>query len=82
MNIPKANMKLVEQANKFLSEMGLHNSFCQFCTNNMIGKEMLHSDRWSMVYDWLQKQEINKPNGIETALTEWIETTCIHVKKI
>lgn len=82
MNIPKANTQLVEQANRFLLETGLYNSFCQFCSNKMIGKEMLHSDRWSMIYDWLQMQEIDKPNGIETSLTEWFETTCIHVKKI
>ena len=82
MNIPKANEQLVEQAYKFLSETGLYYPFCQFCADKMIGRKMLHSDRWSMIYDWLQMQEIDKPNGIETSLTEWFETTCIHVKKI
>lgn len=82
MNIPKANVQLVEQANEFLIETMLYNQFCQFCTDKMIGKEMIHSDRWVLIYDWLENQKINKPDGIETALTEWFETTCIHVKKL
>lgn len=82
MNILKANIQLIEDAIDFLLETCLYHHFCQFCTNEMIGKEMLHSDRWGMIYDWLQKQEVDKPDGIETALTEWFETTCIHIKKL
>ena len=83
MNIPKADKKLIEQANNFLIiDTGLFHAFNQFCAKEMIGKEMLHSDRWSMIYDWLEEQNVDKPEGIETALTEWFETTCIHVKKL
>ena len=76
----KADNILLEQANKFLLETKLYYPFNLFCTREMIGKEMLHSDRWGRIYDWLEKQDIDKPNGIETALTELFETTCIHVK--
>lgn len=83
MDIVKADKKLIEQANKFLIiDTGLFHKFSQFCAKEMIGKEMLHSDRWSMIYDWLEEQDVEKPEGIETALTEWFETTCIHAKKI
>lgn len=80
-NIPKADKKLIDQANMFLFDTGLFQAFSQFCAREMIGKEMLHSDRWSAIYDWLEEQKVDKPEGIETALTEWFETTCIHVKK-
>lgn len=82
MNIPKADIHLIKQAENFLLETQLYHSFCQFCADKMTGREMLHSDRWSMIYDWIQNQDVDKPNGIETSLTEWFEATCIHVKKI
>lgn len=82
MSIPKADKKLIEQANKFLFDTGLFHTFSQFCAREMIGKEMLHSDRWSVIYDWLEEQNVDKTEGIETALTEWFETMCIHIKKV
>ena len=32
----------------------------------------MHSDRWSFVYDWIESlgKEIEKPDAIETKLTE------------
>ena len=61
MNMPKADKKLIEQANKFLFDTGLYHAFSQFCAREMIGKGMLHSDRWSSIYDWLEGQNIDKP---------------------
>lgn len=88
MNKLKANADLVKKADNFLKQSPqLYQSFCTLCSRLIyenIGKSnCLHSDRWSVVYDWLQEQNLEgyeKPNEIETALTEWLELS-LHIKE-
>lgn len=82
MNVLKIDINMIKIAEHFLFENNLFHKFNLFCTREMIGREMLHSDRWSMIHDWLESQGIKNPRGVVTALTEYFETTCIHVKTI
>ena len=40
---------------------------------NLRNRVMMHSDRWSMVYDFLQEFDPEATGTIVTSLTYWIE---------
>lgn len=84
----KADMELMRKADDFLMKTQLFHSFNRFCTNlflsNVGNFEWLHSDRWSVIYDWLEEQSLEKhekPDGIVTALTEYFETNYMNIKE-
>lgn len=61
----------MEKAKKFLEENNLVSRFRGLMLD---GKYLtMHSDRWSLVYDWVDSLGIEKPNGIETDLTYYWE---------
>lgn len=69
---------LIEKAENFLRQFDLYQSFLTFCKMELVGKEMLHSDRWSAIFDWLTEKNLrkeDKPEAIESALTELYETS-------
>lgn len=82
----KADMELIRIADFFLIETELLYSFNHFCDNLLLNnaENWLHSDRWSVIYDWLEEQTIEseKPEAIVTALTEYFEAMHIGIKEI
>lgn len=69
----------------FLIKTNMYRVFCKFCiakTLQHCNENIIHSDRWSMVYDWVhdgrfEGQEL--PNEIETILTQIWETQILHL---
>lgn len=72
---------------EFLNKTNMLHSFCKFCmdqTFNNLNKHMIHSDRWSIVFDWVHDgkfDNIELPENIETDLTEYWETKICHIRR-
>ena len=83
---PIADQEMIEKAKKFIEETGSFNDWCSLQTSQFhkwIGREWLHSDRWSAVYDWVNDgrfANVDLPEDIIECLVEDWETHGIHVK--
>lgn len=83
---PIADVEMVNKAKQFLINTGMYHEWCKFTSNNFyrwIGKEWLHSDRWSATYDWVNNgkfSDIEIPKDIIGCLVEYWETNILHIK--
>lgn len=76
----------MNKVEKWLNEKGSrYYGFCEFHSDNfpkLISGSYSHSDRWSMIYEWLHKNFSDELyEGIETELTEYWEVHDLCIKK-
>lgn len=81
-----ADMEMIDRAKQFLVDTKTFHDWNMFESNQFskwIGKEWLHSDRWSATYDWVNDRKfenIEIPNDIIECLVEYWETNALHIK--
>lgn len=83
---PIADVKMVNKAKQFLINTGMYHEWCKLESDNFyrwVGKEWLHSDRWSTAYDWVNDgkfSDVDIPEDIIECLVEYWETNALHIK--
>lgn len=81
-----ADMEMINKAKQFLMDTETFHEWNRFEADQFskwIGKEWLHSDRWSATYDWINDgkfEGIEIPNDIIECLVEYWETNALHIK--
>lgn len=81
-----ADMEMINQAKQFLIDTNRFYDWNAFEAEQFlkwIGKEWLHSDRWSATYDWVNNRKfegVEMPNNIIECLVEYWETNALHIK--
>lgn len=81
-----ADMEMINKAKQFLINTNTFYDWCKFESEQFskwIGKEWLHSDRWSSVYDWINDKRLYSveiPENIIECLVEHWETNSLHMK--
>ena len=81
-----ADMEMIDRAKQFLVDTKTFHDWNMFESNQFskwIGKEWLHSDRWSATYDWVNDGRfinVEIPRDIEECLVEYWETNALHLK--
>lgn len=81
-----ADMEMVNKAKNFIEKTGMFYEWCKLQSDQFskwIGKEWLHSDRWSATYDWVNDgrfANVDVPEDIINCLVEEWETNAIHLK--
>ena len=81
-----ADMEMIDRAKQFLVDTKTFHEWNIFESNQFskwIGREWLHSDRWSATYDWVNDRKfenIEIPNDIIECLVEYWETNALHIK--
>ena len=81
-----ADIEMINKAKQFLIDTETFHDWNMFETNQFskwIGKDWLHSDRWSAAYDWVNNgkfEGIEAPADIIECLVEYWETNALHVK--
>lgn len=85
-SFPVADMSAIYKAKQFLFDTKTFYHWNQFESDqfyNWIGKEWLHSDRWSAAYDWVNDGKfdgVELPDNIIECLVEYWETNALHIK--
>ena len=83
---PVADMEMVNKAKQFLVDTNTFHDWCKLESDQFakwIGKEWLHSDRWSTTYNWVNDGRfinVEVPENIEECLVEYWETNALHLK--
>lgn len=83
---PVADMEMVNKAKQFLIDTNTFHDWCKLESDQFskwVGKEWLHSDRWSATYDWVNDGKfinVEVPGDIEECLVEYWETNALHLK--
>ena len=83
---PVTDMEMVNKAKNFIEKTGMFYEWCKLQSDQFskwIGKEWLHSDRWSAAYDWVNDgrfANVDVPEDIVNCLVEEWETNAIHLK--
>lgn len=81
-----ADMEMIDRAKQFLVDTKTFHEWNIFESNQFskwIGREWLHSDRWSATYDWVNDgrfEDVEIPSGIIECLVEYWETNALHIK--
>ena len=81
-----ADIEMINKAKQFLMDTETFHEWNRFEADQFlkwIGKEWLHSDRWSATYDWINDGKfecIEIPTDIIECLVEYWETNALHVK--
>jgi len=83
-SFPVADGEMIENAKEFLEKTGMFHAWCLYVSgqfSDWIGKEWLHSDRWSATYDWVNGlEDVELPEHIIECLVEYWETNFLHIK--
>lgn len=81
-----ADIEMINKAKQFLIDTETFNEWNMFESNQFskwIGREWLHSDRWSATYDWVNDGKFKGmkiPTDIIECLVEYWETNALHIK--
>ena len=81
-----ADMEMIDRAKQFLVDTKTFHDWNMFESNQFskwIGKDWLHSDRWSTTYDWVNDgrfEYVEIPDDIVECLVEYWETNALHIK--
>ena len=81
-----ADMEMIDRAKQFLVDTKTFHDWNMFESNQFskwIGKDWLHSDRWSAAYDWVNDgrfETVEIPSDIIECLVEYWETNALHIK--
>ena len=65
----------IATANKFIQEHNYDGELNSFLHSMMIeGAYLMHSDRWSKVYDWMHDHYPEATGSLITGITYWLES--------